>query len=508
MYKKRLARWGLKKNSRCSEKGVSILATKKDTRSRPSRKKCNAIEELGSIPVALQPGHDDSLMLTFLSSVRRWNLAFFESVYPYNGDLRTHRQGAQAEQLCSEKAKDTSFTLKLVGDLLDRGHGTLAGKMVRKAFLLVEDILSLEGPVLVWNLLDIMHHMVTLRHGQLFHILLAHLIGLVNGRMSKAHPLSVMLHKLRRLVASLTTAALTPGGSALRSSSLSTPFASTDGNSTTTFFQPSLFFNIILSLLERAWTLNAEIVFNHFDSYFFPLYFQLHWESCSIVLPPAFIGTTKQWLEHMQTQLMYNVITDARCAEGVVGSLHVEEDRMLQSLHAPRMDSSPSLDYEMLQANSVAALLELGYPVLSHGIVSNSDTATTLRSLPALIKARILKQSAAVFESSRTSGGNDTSVSRAQAGDLACVTRALMELNAQNDGKRIEALPGAVDRIQSLIALRQYASSDIDPQVIREMWLLEDALAVAGEHGKAQEVNQSVICRLEKYTLEVALDCA
>ena len=91
------------------------------------------------MPVTIQLGHDDNLMLSFLTSVRQWSVAFFESVMapPYGGELECSWQRTSMEQAWSEKAKETSFTLKLVSDLLDRGLGILAGRIVRKSFLLV-----------------------------------------------------------------------------------------------------------------------------------------------------------------------------------------------------------------------------------------------------------------------------------------------------------------------------------------------------------------------------------
>ena len=54
-------------------------------------------------------------------------------------------------------------------------------------------------------------------HEQLFRTLLIHLTSLVTNRLSKFHPLSIMFHELRELVASVAKAAL---ALALGSSSL------------------------------------------------------------------------------------------------------------------------------------------------------------------------------------------------------------------------------------------------------------------------------------------------
>ena len=459
-----------------------------------------------AVPSTLRFSHDDSLMLGFLTSVREWSVAFFEFATPYAEDLACSQRRTSLDKPWAEKGKQTSFTFKLVSDLLDRGHGTLAGKMLRKAFLLAEDILTLEGPVLIWNLLEIMYHMVKLRHEQLFQILLAHLSALVNGRMSKAHPLSAMLHKLRGLVENLTRKALTFDNFSPTPPSSSSSSPSTSGNGTTTSSLPSIFSHIISPLLEEAWTLNAQTVLGNFDPQFFPLYLQLHWESCSIGLPPAIIGTTTQWLSYIETQQMNSAITDAHRSPNNVPNTAVEEDRMVQSLLAPRIDASPPQDYEMLRASSAAALSEYGYAFLSRGLIPNTDAATMRQILPALIKARMLQEPAPVVERSCTASNDTTGMSRSQAGNMACVVRALMELNSQHRSDGIRAPLGDVERIRSTVALRQYAHGEVDPQVMREMWLLEDAFAAAGRYGEAQKVGRSVICRLEKYTQDVPLD--
>ncbi|KAK3046156.1 hypothetical protein LTR09_012340 [Extremus antarcticus] len=496
MYKKRFAKWGFQKNSRRPDKDASVSAAN-DACRRLAKRERNSVEEPKSIPATLELGHDEALIRGFVASVQKWSVAFFERGSPDGGDFPCTQQRAPLDQTWSEKAKETSFTFKLVSDLLERGHGGLAGRMVRKAFLLVEDILSLEGPVLVWTLLEIMHHMLTLGHEQLFQILLAHLIGLVHGRMSRTHPLSVMLHTLQGLVASLTNGPLCSGSCPLAPSSS----ARTGGNSTKTSSQPLLFSPLVSPLLEEAWILNAEIVFGHFDPEFSQLYFQLYWESCSINLPSGIIGTVKQWLRHLGPRQTYPGYRDAGRAEGVVRNDLVDHDRMLQSLLAPRLDASPPQDYEMLRASSVAAVCGIGNPILSGGPVFNGDTTAALRILPALLKARILEQPSAVAQRTNKKSDGTVKVSRSEAANMACVVRALTDLNVHHG-----TLLGLMERIRSLVALREYAYSETDPQVMREMWLLRDTLSLAGEQGKAQIVEQSVIRRLEKYTYDVPLD--
>lgn len=109
----------------------------------------------------------------FLASVRTWSLSFFEFVQSGDGFLVSEPEQLSMDQPRSAKIKKISSAFKLVIDLLDRDEGKLAGRVARKAFLLVEDVLTLDGPTLIWNLLEMIYNMVMLRHTRLFQMLLS-----------------------------------------------------------------------------------------------------------------------------------------------------------------------------------------------------------------------------------------------------------------------------------------------------------------------------------------------
>jgi hypothetical protein len=183
----------------------------------------------------------------------------------------------------------------------------------------------------------------------------------------------------------------------------------------------------------------------------------------------------------------------------------VEEDSTLQGLLAPRLDASPPQDYEMLRASSAAALWKHGNSVLAKGAGFHGDTTILMRILAGLLTDAIL-------EEPRTPSSVTTKVSRVQAGKVACAIRTLMDLSHEHsgdgDGDGPGSLSDAVERIRSVVALREYAHAETDPQVVREMWLLEDALVAAGEYGEAEEVGQDAFCRLEKYIQDIPVDSA
>jgi hypothetical protein len=510
MYKKRFAKWGFQKNSRRSAAAVQTLTTKDECRRVVSRKP-SPPGELSSVPHFPGLGHHDGLMLVFLTSVRVCSVAFFESVQSRDGFLASLQQRPPTDQPWPEKTKDVSFTFKLAVDLLDRGHGNLAGRTTRKAFLLVEDMLTLEAPALVWNLLEMMHHMVTLHHAQLFQMLLAHLIAMIDGRIPKTHPLPAMLHALRGLLASLASVVSTSGGSSLTSSSASSSSSSsppTSGDRTTTTAGRCPLSRALSSLLERAWILNAEILFDHFDPRLFQLYFRINCDLCSISPPAGIFGGADQWFGHIEAQQTSGAAAEAHRAESLFEITPVEEDRMHQRLLAPRMDASPPQDYEMLRASSVAALREHGNAILSKGVDFTGNTTTTLRILAGMVKAKVLEEWPAVVERSGVASSVTTRVTRVHAGSVACAIRTLMDLNPEHGSDGLGVPLDAVERIRSVVALREYADGETNPQVVREMWLLEDALVAAGEYGEAQEVGQNAFRRLEKYIQDIPADPA
>lgn len=499
MYKKRFSKWGFHKNAKRPSVATTVRPLKKKDACKGA-----ASREASSMPALLKLDHRDGPMLMFLTSVRTWSVAFFESVRYRDGLLVSGQPQRPTYQQHLYDTKEANFAFKLVIDLLDRGCGDLAGRMARKAFLLVEDMLMLEGPVLVWNLLEIMHYMVTLGHVRLFSMLLAHIIALANGKLPENHPLLALLRGLRGLVASITSLSII---SAPRTSppSLSYSVQSSSTRSedeNTTSLAPEILSSTLPSLLERAWTLNAEILFDHLDSRLFQFYFSMLWESCSIGPPASFVGAGDQWASQIAVQPMIDATT---VPEELRANIFVEEDRMTQCLLSPRMDASPPLDYEMLRTSSLATLRECGDAIFSKGPSFNGDTTKLLGMMAGLGTAKALEGSPPVLERSDTADYATILLARIHAGNVACVIRALMDLDTEHSVGGPSGSLNSVERIRAVVALREYANGETDPQVVREMWLFQDALVAVGEHDEAQKVERNAHCRIEKYISDIPL---
>ena len=425
MYKKRFTKWGFHKNSKrltSKLRGPTVF----------NGKPCSQ-QLLDSLPARPRLGHQESLRVVFLSSVRICSTAFFESVQFDDDFMDSLHQP-------SERAREFSYALKLVMDLLDHGHGVLAGRTVRKAFLLLEDMMNLEGPALMWNLLEMMHSMLKIHHTRLFQLLLAHLTALANDQLPKTHPLPAMLYGLRGLLSSQNTLNVSPSSSSSGSSpssSGSSPSSLTDISQPNIAIDSSSFADSLLNLIERAWIINAEILFTNFDPRLIQLYSRVHWDSCSIRPPAAIFSTADQWLRSIESRPKFNAFVVAYDAQGNFNSSPVEETKLLQRLLIPRMDKSPPRDYDMLRTSSIAALQDHGVSLFEHGTtgIEGSNTDTTLRLLAGLVKAQVLDSYAAISQIPGSSSGAKASnrVPRMHAESVACALGILIDLDTTPD---------------------------------------------------------------------------
>jgi hypothetical protein len=159
---------------------------------------------------------------------------------------------------------------------------------------------------------------------------------------------------------------------------------------------------------------------------------------------------------------------------------------------------------EMLHASSIATLRERRNLILGKGVDGICDTTTLLGILAGLVTAKILEERPLVMDCSSIARSEMKmmKVPRIHAVIVACAIRTLMDPNLDS------GISNTVDRIRMVVALREYAQGEADPQVVREMWLLEDALITAGEYREAQEVKRESLRRLEKYVQNIPIGSA
>lgn len=433
-------------------------------------------------------------------------MAFYESAQPREGVLLSFEQQPSID----DSVKEVSFTFKLAIDLLDRGCGDLGGKAARKAFMMVESILTMEGPVLVWNLLEMMHHMLVMHHAQLFKMLLAYLIALVGGRFPRTHPLSVMLFALRDLVASLSSAGATPESDSANSSASASPTSSPTNDRSLVSAESTQLSRTLTSLIERGWILNAEILFNHFDLRFFHLYCRVHCASCSIPPPTAIFQGIDQWHSSRvsaDSPPDSASLPPASNAKTAIEITLEEKDSMLQCMLSPHGDTPPPPHaFAKLRAGSIATLREHGDHLLNRMTEFTGNTITLLSLVAVLVTTDVLEVWPGTVELSFPARGYMNQIPRAHAEHLACVMSTLMELDPKYGGMRNASTIQVIDQLRSIVALREYARGETFPQLIQEILMLKDALTVAGQYKEAQEVWHSALRRVERYTQDIPTD--
>ena len=426
--------------------------------------------------------NDDSI-LTVLTSARTFSVQYYESVRSRTGMLPT-------DHLCPAQPQEISFTFKLVIDLLDRGYGDLAGRMARKAFLLLDDVLKIEGPALLWNLLDLLNQVLAARQEQLFEMLLAHLIALVDGQISRTHPLLVLLRGLRRLVATLGTSTDTSDSSVMGTPSSLLSTSNPGGEDP---------WRTISMILEQAWSLNAEILFKNFDGRLFHLYCRVHWDLCSFTPPVAIVDAARRLAK---INSIRQVCGNAKCignSESLFNPVAAQQEDKLHSMFVAGTEPTLPQWYDVLQKRSTAALKSYGNSTLSSG---TADRNVLLRTLAALVPSEIFEESPHMGKRSSEST-NTTTVSHSAVSHLAFTLRTLNDLVPEEAGDTLGIHLTAVERARAIVVLLEYARGENSPQVVQEMWLLADAFLVEGRYSEAMETRNSAIRRLEIYVQDI-----
>lgn len=487
MYKIRFARWGFVKNTRRSAASTPNSSADANPVQRKAKRKSRPRPHWLALPATPDLAPNEALTLDLLTSIRIWSVAFFETLQYSPVHPPMLRLQPRMHQPWLEVSKEASSTFRLVIDLLEDGHGRLAGRMVRKAFLLMENMLALEAPALIWNLLEIMHNMVTLRNLQLFQILLNHLARLAEDTMTQKHPLRLILGGLQRAVANLKYPAYSRSGSSLESSVSRDRKASVDQLGPPS---PNLSF-----LLEQAWLINADILFTHFDPQahqLYQLYFQINWDACVLGRPTAIVEAASQWFQHIDNQRIRVAPAEFDDVYNFLAKTAANENKLLHSLLAPRADSSPPQDYKMLRANVIASLRGYAKYIIGGMVDFHGSATTLLRLMAALGNAKFLDHCDAVLKAS-SPYYQHFRVPRIQAANLSCAIKTLMDLDPNHD----------IERLRSIVALAEYARGETHPQVVQDMWQLSRALLADGQYEQAEAVKGNVLQRIEAFTQHI-----
>ncbi|KAM7184964.1 hypothetical protein V8F20_012001 [Naviculisporaceae sp. PSN 640] len=460
MYKKRFAKWGFQKYK---------------------KRWATAHPTLSALNMAC-PESDVKLM--FLASVRTWSSSFFE-------------QPSESPDYLSRYVEVFEITtaFKLVIDLLRRGYGELAGRVARKAFLLVEQLLVLDGPVLVWNLLDLMHHMA-LSHAcpggdsahdatsrQLFQMLVGHVEGLVLARTHsdapETHPLPTMLRLLRRLVTTTTV---------------------TTSNQNSTSAPSPATITTIASLLEQAWNLNVKMLFDHFSPDMLHLYWHISWDSCSIGLAPHVLTTVMKRLCQLEkeSKVYVQIVPDTEPDQISSPDPNSTTSSAAGPPKSPTDDtnstSSPPPDQEqldMLYADGMEALRERGSRITDSSAAAAADqeySTKSFRQIYPVNKQHILES---IPETSVPPPRKVLRILKSKLPQIQAMTAAWAIKSSILVSDRIDkekaSSTALLDQLRTVVSLNEFTYGRTAPQVVREMWALEDALLVQASTANCQE---------------------
>lgn len=507
MYKKRLAKWSIHKNTPRSAAGARKLSARgKSDLAHGCRGGMPNRESTPNQATIIFRGPDasqrDRLTFNLLATVQAWSTTFFDSMQ-------------QQPTAATQDARNVSHAFDLVGELLKRGQGGLAGRVARRAFLLVEKMLLLDAPALVWNLLEAMHKLVAMNQTQLLKVMLAHSIALINHqRQPTTHPLHIILGALKSLVGS--SAQSKPQ----RNHRLQLPLGQAVNIATSTFptdhaidTQREISF-----LLEQAFIANASVLFDRFDPAYSQLYFNMVWDACSLNLPMSIMS---HWLNsnagaESERQPPNMSWLDRRAPSKSIFDTE-PEDILHQRLLVPRLDAAPPPNFSILRATSIAALRDRGRSILSEPELLTSDgkKGRLPRAVASLLSIQFLGNSS--LSNSTTpnpiamAATRTENVAQIDAAQVACIMRTVMDIDVATM-QGAQAKSGGlspidiVNQTRVIAALRAYAHGESNPIVIHEIWLLQDALVKAGQHAEAEAVSRDAYRRLDKYLEQIPVN--
>ncbi|WZH43951.1 Clr5 domain-containing protein [Fusarium acuminatum] len=442
MYKKRFTKWGF-----CKNKPRNTSTTLQC----PKRKTVTHTTSRAYQTLHLSPKSSplEAASLALLTSIQNWSTSFHESVN--QGLIPPENQVVSPpnDKLNRYDPEQLSFAFRTILELVRCGKGDLAGRLTRRAFLDIEAMLHVEGPLFIWNVLEIMYHMVRLGQAQILDMLMMQLVELASKIHSATHPLITVLRNLQR---------------AVRIWKKDSKLAH-------------------IPLLEQAWSLNADIVFNNRDSRLLLMYYRLVWDSSCLKLRLEQLDEVDSWFSAIGNKFPF---TDSFFQEIVLSS------RPLPTL--TEVEILPPKDYKFIKDTSLSAI--------QHRCTmrfADPSLATAIRL--GVLKSRVLEEVNDYSHSEEQSSRHQYHVDRFQARIAAYLMKLLVDIDLElGIGTDI-----ATDRMRDVIAMREFGYSTTAPQVIHDMWQLETFLRQNGHDSEADVIRKETYERLEEYVDEVPL---
>ncbi|KAI1633695.1 Clr5 domain-containing protein [Biscogniauxia mediterranea] len=222
MYKKRISKWQLHKYKRRSRpdntqahtslKGDALVAHA----NMAGKRKIASIQMMydGSgepkdlqtaIPPRVADVAADQTTLTILLDMQAWTMS---STRPREWGLRETPAPEASELIKSASIKVTAqmyVTFSLAEALFARGEGRLAGKALRKAFLMLEAIIRRNDFGLEWALVDVLYDLAARGRAAVYRAMATHVAAVARLLLPPAHPLPRLADHLARYDGDLPT---------------------------------------------------------------------------------------------------------------------------------------------------------------------------------------------------------------------------------------------------------------------------------------------------------------
>ena len=484
MYKKRFTKWGFYKNTRRNRMGSSQFDEEYWVRSHVNpkcistkRRFANNVFETTSPFLLIDICPSDRERLAFFSGIQAWSSAFFESAASTDDSLSTLPSNPSSPKVhepyyATERKADNnlyeseqlSFSFRVIVGLLQRGQGVLAGRLARKAFLQIEGLLQAEPPLFIWNILEILYSITRLEETQLLHLLLRHMQELVRRDYPDPHPVTPLLQSLQRLL-NIWKQDLVP-------------------------FQ--------VTVLERGWAVNANMILDNFDSKFLLLYYHLVWDSELVQLPNDKLSNADNWFS-----LESKTKTPTQNPENFDSEFRVHRELSMTGGLETRARMPDN--YEQLKTDCITNMHHMC--TLEYKSLRNKCLV-----MSGLLKSRVLQHkisSPSFTNKSRgvTSQGDplewlllNDETNRFHARILAFIMKTLLKVQLE-EGLDVGRSP--VSQLRDIVTLREYGQSITGPQTVHGMWELAENLLKTGEVEEAAAICREAQQRLERFLNDV-----
>lgn len=468
------------------------------THATSGRKEPSQIQRDSPLSASLTLTHQDNLVLALIFHVRTWNSSFYEHHKGCTPDNDYLSPPSAPPCLTAQNARNLVITFELVSDLLKRGHGDLAGRMARKAFLLAESILDTDPPALLWNLLGVIHRMLTSRHLRLLWMLLTHMTGLVEGKYTRSHPLSVTLRHLGGFVESIMNESMS-----LAVPPVETSPSSPDSAGTT----PDCH---VLGIVEKVWFLNSEMLFDHLDIGLREVYEHMKIDLCPITPPAVSPDILKRWAMQLKgsRSLEYGPESGPDAAspfEDTPSSVDTLEALLLPPAAAEALLPD---QYNVIQRQIGTVLRHVEDSILDGTSKFIGHAKLAIVIVAGLMLGQKLQETQSLITVLGKGSPASDEESKHHALKTACIIR--MILDSQASLAEVGCYIGwdTVAMNKCIVALYDYANASLDPQALQELLALEDALIEANQMDGARHVGMNRLQRLRQYVAEIPVGSA